>query len=159
MINRTLINTFTIIASLLLFLSCGNGESPESNGTSAETEEQGLTEFELEHGMGPVTERIELDNTIDDELASKGQSIFEMKCEMCHNMEGRMVGPELGEVMDRRSPEFVMNMILNPGGMTREHPEGQKLLQEYMTAMPFQNVKENEARAIVEYLRNYSENN
>lgn len=78
---------------------------------------------------------------------------------MCHNMEGRMVGPELGDVMERRSPEFVMNFILNPSGMTREHPVGQELLQEYMTAMPYQNVKEDEARAIVEFLREYNQNN
>jgi len=156
--NRILIITLTLIASLFLLQACGNGDT-DSTTETAETEEQGLTEFELEHGIGPITERVDVGDEIDGELVTKGRNIYEMKCEMCHNMEGRMVGPELGDVMERRSPEFVMNFILNPSGMTREHPVGQELLQEYMTAMPFQNVKEDEARAIVEFLREYNQNN
>jgi len=145
-----------ITASFILFSCANNGENGE---TASIEQEEGLTEFELEHGIGPVTERIDMDDTIDEEMVTKGRNIYEMKCEMCHNMEGRMVGPQLGDVMEYRSPEFVMNFILNPSGMVREHPEGQRLLQEYMTAMPFQNVKEDEARAIVEFLRDYNKNN
>lgn len=156
--NRILIIALTLIASLFLLQACGNGDT-DSTTETAETEEQGLTEFELEHGIGPITERVDVGDEIDGELVTKGRNIYEMKCEMCHNMEGRMVGPELGDVMERRSPEFVMNFILNPSGMTREHPVGQELLQEYMTAMPYQNVKEDEARAIVEFLREYNQNN
>jgi len=155
--KRTIIITLPLLLSFLLFQACGNGDTAERNG-EPQTEE-GLTDFELEHGIGPVTERLDIGDEIDQELVTKGRNIYEMKCEMCHNMEGRMVGPELGNVMDRRSPEFVMNFILNPSGMVREHPVGKEMLREYMTAMPFQNVKEDEARAIVEFLRDYAENN
>jgi len=155
---KLLIQIITLSFLFFAIQGCGNDETNRTDRT-AETEEQGLTEFELEHGVGPVSERIEMDDSIDQELVTKGRNIYEMKCEMCHNMEGRMVGPELGDVMERRSPEFVMNFILNPSGMVREHPEGQRLLQEYMTAMPYQNVKEDEARAIVEFLRDYNKNN
>ncbi len=149
-----------ILPIVLLFSLQACGEDDRSQrDDQEETTEAGLTEFELEHGIGPVTERIEIDDEIDQELVTKGRNIYEMKCEMCHNMEGRMVGPQLGDVMEHRSPEFVMNFILNPSGMTREHPVGQELLQEYMTSMPFQNVKEDEARAIVEFLRDYKRNN
>lgn len=159
MIFRTLFLIVTAFTLSIFVVSCGgNGESNSGN-TSADQEEQGLSAYESEHGIGPVTERLDIDDTIDDELVTRGRNIFEAKCEMCHNMEGRMVGPALGEVMERRSPEFTMNMILNPGGMTKEHPEGQKMLQEYMTTMPFQNVKEEDARAIVEFLRDYNEQN
>jgi len=144
----------------LILTACSGGDSGEQSQSSAEaTEEQGLSDFEMEHGIGPVSERMEIGDDIDEELRLRGQEIFEMKCEMCHNMEGRMVGPPLGDVMERRSPEFVMNMVLNPQGMTKNHPVGQELLQEYMTAMPFQNVKEEDARAIVEYLRDHNMNN
>lgn len=140
--------------SLFLLISCGNGNETQQNN-SQPSNESGLTEFELEHGIGPVTERLEI-GELDPELAEEGRSIFAMKCEACHNMEGRMVGPALGDVLERRSPEFVMNMILNPSEMAREHPEGQRMLQEYMTPMPFQNVSDSDARAIVEYLRDQS---
>lgn len=148
--------TIVAILSLFLFISCGNDNETQPNRSQGESQ-NGLTEFELEHGIGPVTERVELGD-IDPEKVDEGRNIYQMKCEACHNMEGRMVGPALGDVMDRRSAEFVMNFILNPSGMTREHPVGQELLREYMTPMPFQNVTEPEARAIVEYLRDYSSN-
>ena len=102
---------------------------------------------------------MEISDEIDEEMRMRGQKIFEMKCEMCHNMEGRMVGPALGDVADRRTSEYMMNIILNPIGMARIHPEGKKLVQEYRSVMPFQNVEKEDARAIVEYLRDYSLNN
>ena len=150
----------TIIISIVFLLTiqaCGNDETTERRADAQQ--EEGLTEFELEHGIGPISERLEIGEEIDQELVTKGRNIYEMKCEMCHNMEGRMVGPELGNVLERRSPEFVMNFILNPGRMANDHPEGQKMLRKYMTVMPFQNVKEDEAKAIVEFLRYYAESN
>lgn len=144
----------------LLLVACGGSESGETTQRSAQqSQEGGLSAFQLEHGIGPVTEPLNLDDEIDAELAEQGRSIYAMKCEACHNYEGRMVGPALGEVVERRSGEFIMNFILNPSGMTREHPEGQRMLQEYMTPMPFQNVQTDEARAILEHLRDYARNN
>jgi len=154
---KSLVTILLSIGFLLTIQACGDDETTDR---SADTQmEEGLTGFELEHGIGPITERIEIDEEINEELLTKGRNIYEMKCEMCHNMEGRMVGPELGTVLERRSPEFVMNFILNPGRMAQDHPEGQKMLREYFTVMPFQNVKEDEARAILEFLRNYEESN
>ncbi|MFO7798223.1 MAG: cytochrome c [Rhodohalobacter sp.] len=154
-LSLTLLFSFTLI-----FAACSGGESGQESGASSEPQqEEGLSDFEMEHGIGPITERMEISDEIDGEMRARGQEIFEMKCEMCHNMEGRMVGPALGDVAERRSPEYIMNMILNPGGMARNHPEGKKLVQEYMSVMPFQNVKEEDARALVEYLRDYNMNN
>lgn len=157
---KRLVTLLIPFAFLFSIQACG-GEDPSERKTGADApqQEEGLSAFELEHGIGPITERINLSEEPDVDLVVKGRDIYEMKCEMCHNMQGRMVGPALGDVTDRRSAEFVMNMILNPGGMAREHPEGKKLLREYMTVMPFQNVKEDEAKAIVEFLRDYAENN
>ena len=47
-----------------------------------------------------------------------------------------------------------MNMILNPDGMLKEDPIAQALLKEYNnTPMLNQNLSEEEARAVAEYLR------
>lgn len=154
-----LLNASLTLSLLFFTLSACGGESPDRPSGSSEPEEEGLSAFELEHGIGPITERIEMNDEPDPELLEKGRNIFEMKCEMCHNMEGRMVGPALGDITEIRSPEFIMNMILNPGGMARDHPVGQELLREYMTVMPFQNVQKEDARAIVEFLRDYQLNN
>ena len=156
---KSLLTTLLLLFLVSAFYACGGEESSERQRSEPQTEETALSEFELEHGIGPVTERIEISDDLDLTKVEKGRNIYEMKCEMCHNYQGRMVGPELGNIMDRRSPEFVMNFILNPSGMVRDHPVGQELLREYMTAMPFQNVQKDEARAIVEYLRYYYEEN
>jgi cytochrome c2 len=151
--------TFVIALILLFTIQACGGDVSSEHTSDAQQQEEGLSEFELEHGIGPITGRIEISDELDQELVTKGRNIYEMKCEMCHSMVGRMVGPELGNVLDRRSPEFVMNFILNPGAMANDHPVGQEMLREYFTVMPFQNVKEDEARAIVEFLRYYAENN
>jgi mono/diheme cytochrome c family protein len=141
-----------LILSVLL-ISCG-GESSEtsSSGQETTTNESGLTNFELEHGIGPVTEVVEL-GPLDEELAAEGKQVFEAKCTACHKPHERYIGPATEDILNRRSPTYVMNMIMNPDEMTKEHPEGRKMMQEYMSPMPFQNVTVEQARAIVEYFR------
>lgn len=138
---------------LLFVYSCSSDSSQQQTERNTnQTQEAEFTDFELEHGIGPVTERITL-GELDLEKVAKGQAIFNSKCTACHEFERRFVGPPYIDVLERRSPEFVMNFILNPGEMARKHPEGQKMLAEFLTVMPFQNVTKEEARAIVEYFR------
>ena len=112
----------------------------------------GLSEFELENGIGPIKARLEL-GAIDDALVETGRTHYTVKCVACHKMDERYVGPALRDVTQRRTPAFVMNMILNPEENYQRHPEGKKMLAEYLTYMANQNVKQEEARAILEYLR------
>jgi len=102
-------------------------------------------------GVGPIT-NITL-GALDPILAEKGKHIFEQKCTACHKFEERYVGPALAGVTGRRSPEWIMNMILNPQGMTDKDPVARELLGTYMTQMTFQNVSAPDARALLEYLR------
>jgi len=74
-------------------------------------------------------------------------------------MDQDYVGPPLGNVLEDRTPTYVMNMILNPVEMTKKHPEARKMLQQYMNQMTFQNVSEEQARAIVEYLATVQSDN
>jgi cytochrome c2 len=113
----------------------------------------GLTPFELEHGIGPITAPLKLGSGVDAAMAASGAKVFEQKCAPCHKMGERYVGPQLGDVLTRRSPTFVMNMALNPLGMVEKHPVTKKLLAEYFIAMPNQNISPDEARQVLEYLR------
>ena len=144
----TLLFTFTLI-----FAACSGGESGEKSQATSETQqEEGLSDFELEHGIGPVTEVVEL-GELDPELAAEGKKVFEAKCTACHKPTERYIGPASGEILDRRSATYAMNMIMNPDEMTKKHPEGKKMMREYMSPMPYQNVSIEQARAIVEYFR------
>lgn len=112
----------------------------------------GLSDFQLENGIGPVTEKLTL-GEIDLARASKGEKSFNEKCASCHKLDERYVGPAQRDVLNRRTPEYIVNMIMNPDEMTKKHPEAKKMLAEYMTAMPFQNVTKEEALDILEYFR------
>jgi len=57
-------------------------------------------------------------------------------------------------LFERRSPEWVMNMLLNPTEMLKQDPTAIALLKEYNNVMMInQNLTQEEARAITEYLR------
>jgi mono/diheme cytochrome c family protein len=137
---------------LLALAACGD-DGNGARDTAPEASEPGLTAFQEEHGIGPFTREVTLDAPVDEALARTGEEIFQMNCEACHMMEDRFVGPPLGDVLERRSPTFVLNMIMNPEQMAREHPEGQRMLQEYPLIMPYQNITEDQALALLEYLR------
>jgi mono/diheme cytochrome c family protein len=103
-------------------------------------------------GVGPVT-HVDIAATVDAALATKGKAVFETKCSACHKLDERYVGPALGGVTTRRTPEWVMNMILNPVEMTQKDPVAQEMFGEFLIQMTFQNVSQDEARQILEYFR------
>lgn len=133
--------------------SCGGGDTTDNaNDTGTEKQKEELTDFQLEHGIGPVTKDIKLGDQLDPELIKKGDKMFELKCSACHRLDSRYVGPPLGSITNVRSPAYIMNMILNPAEMIEKHPIPRGLLGEYATRMTNQHVSREEARAIVEYL-------
>jgi mono/diheme cytochrome c family protein len=142
---------FPLLLAFLL-VACGADDDQPTPRLGGGDTPASLTAFELEHGIGPVTSPVEL-GPIDEALVAKGMEIYQTRCESCHRFDGRFVGPALNDITDRRSPAFIMNIVLNPKEMLQRHPEGQRMLAEYMVEMPYQNVSESEARAIVEYLR------
>jgi cytochrome c len=152
--SRRRIRRLAITLTVLLAACGGKGESGEEAEEAEEAQEHAeeLSAFELEHGIGPVKEPVTL-GPVDPALAATGKGIFEQKCSACHKMESKYVGPALGEVTARRSPAFIMNMILNPMEMVERHPVGKQLLAEHMTFMANQNLTQDDARAVLEYLR------
>lgn len=151
----------SIVYSLALFgmVACSSGGDTASDAASASnaSSESGLSSFQMEHGIGPVTQPIDY-GTLDQAMADRGKAIFDSKCMSCHKFGDRYVGPDLAEVTETRSGAYIMNMILNPAEMLQKHPEARAKLAEFMTPMPFQNVTEDEARDILEYLRSQNNN-
>lgn len=151
-------NVFLAVLVSILLISCGESEQQDSSRFSNQkvsgktSSVSGLTDFEIEHGIGPIKQIIEL-SALDNNLAKEGEKIFDSKCAACHKLDERYVGPAQRDVLVRRTPEFVMNMMLNPEENYQKHPEIKKLLGEYMTQMPNQNLSIQDARAILEYFR------
>ena len=136
-IRKLLFSVLALLASTLIILPL----------VSAQDED-------LPKGVGPI-EELELPEEIDADLATSGQEIFEQFCTACHKFDERYVGPGLLGVTERRSPEWIMNMILNPEVMIQEDDTAYNLFAEYMTPMANQGITEEQARAILEYFRSY----
>ena len=144
--------TGMVLIVAVILMSCGGGESEAAKETAApKLSPEGLTQEQIKHGVGPIT-ALTL-GPMDDALATKGAEVFELKCVACHKVNERLVGPPLAGVTTKRSPAFIMNMILNPEEMVKKHPEVRAMLAEFYVPMTFQNVTEDDARAILEYLR------
>ena len=66
----------------------------------------------------------------------------------------KLIGPAMSGIYERRSPEWVMNLLLNPTEMLKQDPIAKALLKEYNNVMMLnQNLSQDEARNIAEYLR------
>lgn len=103
-------------------------------------------------GVGPIQQKMTL-VAVNPTLVASGQKIFQEKCSACHKIGERYVGPDLKGVTQRRAPEWVMNQILNPVEMSQKDPVAKELLATYLTQMTFQNVSQDDARALLEFFR------
>jgi mono/diheme cytochrome c family protein len=136
-----------LIAAGTIAMACQKKEQPPSKPSeaSAPAKPDGPSK-----GVGPISS-VTL-GEIDPSLAAQGEKTFSGTCSACHKLDQRYVGPALAGVTKRRSPEWIMNMIMNPTGMTQEDPTAKALLGEYMTQMSV-NATEADARALLEYFR------
>ena len=153
-----------ILVSFLL--SCGGGEEKKEKkqvkiGTAKKEVKKttGASDAKTplidlnNKGVGPI-KNIELPETIDEGMAATGAGLFTSKCTACHKANKKFIGPSPVGVLERRAPEWVMNMILDPEGMVKNDPIAKNLLIEYNgSPMANQSLTEEEARAILEYFR------
>ena len=153
----------------VLMISCGGKEEKKKEGfsvkrqktttekaveTPTETTTKASERIELSNkGIGPVSS-LTLDGTIDDAMAAKGKEVYDQMCLACHRIGKKFIGPAPDGILERRSPEWVMNMILNPDQMVKEDPLAKELLMEFNgSPMANQGLNEEQARAILEYFR------
>jgi len=145
-----------LISALLLtglfLVSCG-GDKKDNAASETKTEAVKTENLDpmLDKGVGPIT-RIEI-GALDQALADKGKAIFTAKCTACHKIEKKYIGPALQGVTKKQSPEWIMNMILNPENMLANNATAKALLAEFNAPMANQNLTQDEARAVYEYFR------
>ncbi len=151
-----------LVAILLIstVLSCGGNEKKEETSYGKKTPVK--TESKV-----PASKRIALNNkgigsiksvklalVVDEGMATHGKEVYEKMCTACHKAEKKFIGPAPKGILDRRSPEWVMNMILNPEQMVKEDPLARDLLMEFNGApMANQGLSKEDARAVLEYFR------
>jgi len=151
----------SILAIGALIASCGEKKEEKKEGfemNRTKTEKKAVAESEGvpvdmdNDGVGPFKD-ITFADEIDADMAAKGKAKFPV-CAACHMAEQRLIGPALKGVYERRSPAWVMNMIIAPDKMLKEDPIAIALLKEYNNSiMAPLGLNEEDTRAIAEYLR------
>lgn len=160
---KNLIKLSLLVIFSLTIVSCGGDDKKEKKekvkvGKTKTTKskkankEKKETTYDLSNkGIGPV-KSITLSADIDQAMAVKGGEVFKSKCTACHKIGKKFIGPAPNGIFERRSPEWIMNMILNPDEMVKKDPDAKALLMEYNgSPMANQNLTEEEARNVLEY--------
>ncbi len=166
---RIILKSFALLFSMLI-LSCGGKEEKKKEGFSIDRQKTESTESKsapevdsnvkaseqidlTNKGVGPVTS-LTLDADVDEAMAATGKDIYKKMCTACHRIGKKFIGPPPNGILERRTPEWVMNMILNPEGMVSEDSLAKALLVEFNGApMANQGLTEEEARSVLEYFR------
>ena len=140
-----------IIFFAVLQAGCG-GDSNNSDSAKNKNNNSGLPDWEFENGFGPIKKKLYL-VPLDKTMASEGEKIFESKCASCHKLDERYVGPAQRNVLQRVTPEFFMNMVINPEENLEKHPHAKEMLATYLQKMTNQNINLTDARKLLEYFR------
>jgi mono/diheme cytochrome c family protein len=144
----------SLVSSAVLLSSLTSCETKNSNKIDTNSNHSS-PEFKYYSGkgVGPITS-VMVSTTIDTKMLADGEILFQTYCSSCHKptTETR-IGPGLAGISERRTPEYIMNMILNPMEMTQKDSLSKELLLKYSSQMLDNNLKESEARSILEYLR------
>lgn len=163
---KTTLKLITVLFVALLFscggkeekkkekISFGKKEVPAKVETPKDTGIPASKRVDLANkGVGPITS-LTLNAEIDQAMAAKGAEVFKKMCTACHRPDKKFIGPAPKGLLERRSPEWIMNMILDPEGMVKNDPLAKELLIEFNgSPMANQNLTEEEARSVLEYFR------
>ncbi len=152
-----------MLSSLVFLAACGGGDKSSSNSstpgsvTSSKPKPTSVSKADVSpknldaKGVGPISAYDP--GSIDEAKVASGQQLFTTNCTMCHKMEERLLGPPLKGVTERRSPEWILNMILAPENMIENDADAKALYKVYNTPMINQHLSEDQAKAILDYLR------
>jgi len=143
--NRSLF-LIAIPLAVVFFTGCNSGNQPSNAVVKTDS-------TKVDKGIGKFA-NIRLTHPLDDSMVIRGKSIYDAKCISCHKLtEEKLVGPGWKGVTDRRTPEWIMNFITNTNVMLDSDLVAQQLIVVCVTRMPNQNVSDDQARAILEFMR------
>ncbi len=89
-------------------------------------------------------------------MATTGEKSYGgVKCTSCHKHTGeKLVGPGWkGVTTFSNTPEWIMNFMTNTDEMLNKDPKAQAQLEICLVRMPNQNLSDDEARALYEFMR------
>ncbi len=144
----------------ILVTSCGGGAGAGSDTKSTQDPydatkktDNGNPTYDPKRGEGKFT-KVEVGATLDAAKATNGEKIYGVKCSSCHKTtDEKLVGPGWKGVTSRHSAEWIMNFVTNTDAMITKDPKAQAQLEICLVRMPNQNLTDDDARALYEFMR------
>lgn len=110
--------------------------------------------YDVDKGIGQYDASNTPGGALNATLLPKGQEIFEGTCAACHTLtHDQVVGPGLKDITKNRKLYWLMNYLTNPDPMIDKDPGLQATFKKLGMRMANPNLKEDEIKAVVEYLR------
>ncbi|MCW3113001.1 MAG: cytochrome c class [Segetibacter sp.] len=155
---KKLIVLFALAGTFSIY-SCGGGEqkpaSAKDEAATAQTSDASKENpaYDAERGKGKFTD-VKIADKLDPAMATSGEKVYNIKCSGCHKLtDEKLVGPGWKDVTKRHRPEWIMNFSTNTDEMIDKDPKAQAMLELCMVRMPNQNISDEAARGIYEYMR------
>jgi mono/diheme cytochrome c family protein len=142
----------TIIAALVYACSGGAGDNNSSKSNEAGSASKSISDYDPHRGEGKFS-NVEV-GPLNETMADAGKKVFDVKCSACHKLTNeKLVGPGWAGVTKKLSPAWIMNFITNPDAMIDKDPELQSQLEICLVRMPNQNLTDEDARNVLEFMR------
>lgn len=144
-----------LIGSLFFaIVACNSGEDAGDTDSAAESSSApSASSYDTSRGSGKFT-NVEVSPTLDVSKAEAGEKVYEVKCASCHKLNNeRLVGPGWAGVTARNTPEWIMNFTTNVDEMLTQDPKAQAQLEICLVRMPNQNLTDDDARNVYEFMR------
>ena len=138
--------------------ACSNSGKQDEKDSDDQSSTQTTTPDEPkstadDQGIGKFRD-VAIDAKLDASKASKGKEIYDLKCSSCHKLDDtRVVGPGWKGVTGRHRPEWIMNFVTNVDEMLNKDPKAQAQLEICLVRMPNQNLSDEDARNVYEFMR------
>ena len=127
--------------------------SADSNSTKKTTDTVVLMAGINSKGIGRFN-NIQLTHPLNENMMRKGDAIYQSKCFACHKLTDELLmGPGWKGVTERRTPEWIMNWITNTKVMLDKDLAAQADLAICLIRMPDQDLSDEQARDVLEFMR------
>lgn len=143
-----------ILLSIAAFIAaCGTGAGSDVEPTGPPATTSATPAYDEKRGEGKFT-NVKVDATLNATLAAQGDKVYGVKCSSCHKLtDEKLVGPGWKGVTARHTAEWIMNFTTNTDVMLDKDPKAQAQLEICLVRMPNQNLTDDDARSLYEFMR------